>query len=458
MFPAYDAEIGRSTSTTLDPVVFDPASGRMVITYQTFVVRTPKHTVLVDTCTGEDKGYPAPMDFPKQPWLDGFKAAGLRLRGHHARLLHASAHRPHRLEHDAARWPLGADVPERQVHLPQGRVRLLGSRRRRTAANPPGNVWTYNCRPIVEAGQALLVDDTYELDDTFTLTPTPGHSPCHCCVNIRSRGQRAVVTGDMMHHALQCREPDWSTIFDIDHEAGGAVAPQLPRQGRRHQHADPADPLSQPDRRPRHRLGEGLRLQVRALISAGLVDASPRMDARCQFGMVRASFGGGLACKLKTLARMISSSLAPARPALPSRIACRPTRAIACCCWKRGRRAIPGRGSRSATPSCSPIQLPTGCIRPNPSPTPTAAACRCRAARFSAARVRSTGSPSSGARRRTSIPGRRWAIAAGAIAMCCRIFKRMESYRGGRRRHLSRPRGADPRHQSRADRPLCSRR
>ena len=22
--------------------------------------------------------------------------------------------------------------------------------------NPPGNVWTYNCRPIVEAGQALL--------------------------------------------------------------------------------------------------------------------------------------------------------------------------------------------------------------------------------------------------------------------------------------------------------------
>ena len=24
------------------------------------------------------------------------------------------------------------------------------------------------------------------------------------------------MTGDMMHHALQCREPDWSTIFDSD--------------------------------------------------------------------------------------------------------------------------------------------------------------------------------------------------------------------------------------------------
>jgi len=37
-------------------VVFDPVSGRMVITYQTCVVRTPEHTVLIDTCTGEDKG------------------------------------------------------------------------------------------------------------------------------------------------------------------------------------------------------------------------------------------------------------------------------------------------------------------------------------------------------------------------------------------------------------------
>jgi glyoxylase-like metal-dependent hydrolase (beta-lactamase superfamily II) len=82
--------------------------------------------------------------------------------------------------------------------------------------NPPGNVWRFNCEPIVAAGQALLVDDDYTLDDTVWLSPTPGHSPCHCCVNIKSGGQRAVVTGDMMHHALQCREPDWSTIFDWD--------------------------------------------------------------------------------------------------------------------------------------------------------------------------------------------------------------------------------------------------
>ena len=78
MFPDYDPTVGRQHLAELDPVVFDPTSGKIVITYQTFVVRTPKHTILIDTCTGEDKGYAAPMNFPKQPWLDNFRAAGLR--------------------------------------------------------------------------------------------------------------------------------------------------------------------------------------------------------------------------------------------------------------------------------------------------------------------------------------------------------------------------------------------
>ena len=38
MFPAYDPEVGRQHLRGLDSFVFDIASGRMVITYQTFVV------------------------------------------------------------------------------------------------------------------------------------------------------------------------------------------------------------------------------------------------------------------------------------------------------------------------------------------------------------------------------------------------------------------------------------
>jgi hypothetical protein len=77
MFPDAPADQIEATLKELEPETYDVASGKMVITYQTYVVRTPRHTILVDTCTGEDKGYPAPMDFPKQPWLDGLKAEGL---------------------------------------------------------------------------------------------------------------------------------------------------------------------------------------------------------------------------------------------------------------------------------------------------------------------------------------------------------------------------------------------
>ena len=215
MFPDYDPELGKRHIAELEPGVFDQASGKMVITYQTFVVRTPKHTILVDTCTGEDKGYAAPMDFPKAPWLEGFRAAGLKFEDidyvfcTHLHIDHCGWNTVLR----DGRW-----VPTfpRAKYVFHKREYAAWEEATRRGDNPPGNVLRFNCEPVVAAGQALLVDDDFALDDTVWLTPTPGHSPCHCCVNIRSGGARAVVTGDLFHHALQCREPQWSTIFDWD--------------------------------------------------------------------------------------------------------------------------------------------------------------------------------------------------------------------------------------------------
>jgi len=35
-------------------------------------------------------------------------------------------------------------------------------------------------------------------------------------VHIESCGAQAVMIGDLMHHALQCAEPDWSSCFCAD--------------------------------------------------------------------------------------------------------------------------------------------------------------------------------------------------------------------------------------------------
>ena len=77
-FPAYDEAVFRHHLAGMEPEVFDAALGLMVITYQTFVVRTPRYTILVDTCTGEDKGHPPPFDFPgKERWRNELFALGI---------------------------------------------------------------------------------------------------------------------------------------------------------------------------------------------------------------------------------------------------------------------------------------------------------------------------------------------------------------------------------------------
>lgn len=223
MFPAYDPDVGRRHLEEMDSVVFDQASGRMVITYQTYVVRTPRYTILIDTCTGEDKGYGPPWDFPKQPWLDNFAAAGLDVGDidyvfcTHLHIDHCGWNTLLR----NGRWVPTFPNAKYVFHKREYAAWEEASKSANSLPGPPSeNVWKFNCEPVVAAGQALLVDDDFQVDDTIWLTPTPGHSPCHCCVNIRSLGQQAIVVGDLMHHALQCREPEWSTIFDWDPELG----------------------------------------------------------------------------------------------------------------------------------------------------------------------------------------------------------------------------------------------
>jgi glyoxylase-like metal-dependent hydrolase (beta-lactamase superfamily II) len=221
-FPLYDEATFRRHLAVMEPEVFDPASGRMNITYQTFVVRTPHHTILVDTCTGEDKGHPPPFDFPgKERWRNELFALGVS----YDQIDYVFCTHLH-IDHTGWNTTLrdGRWVPTfpNAKYIFHKAEYAAWEADHATGKNPRSVVFRDNCLPIVEAGQALLVDDAYALDDTITLMPTPGHSPCHCCVNIHSRGQTAVVTGDMMHHAIQCRELDWSAGVDWDPKQAAA--------------------------------------------------------------------------------------------------------------------------------------------------------------------------------------------------------------------------------------------
>ncbi len=78
-------------------------------------------------------------------------------------------------------------------------------------------------KPVFDAGLVELVDMDHRLSDEVRLTPTPGHTPGHVSVTIESEGERAIITGDCLHHPCQIAHPDWSPGFDFDRAASAAT-------------------------------------------------------------------------------------------------------------------------------------------------------------------------------------------------------------------------------------------
>jgi len=79
-----------------------------------------------------------------------------------------------------------------------------------------GPVVEDSVRPIVDAGLSRLVDMDHRLTSEVWLEPTPGHTPGHVSVRIHSRGEDAIITGDMTHHPCQMAHPEWAASVDVD--------------------------------------------------------------------------------------------------------------------------------------------------------------------------------------------------------------------------------------------------
>jgi len=70
--------------------------------------------------------------------------------------------------------------------------------------------------PIFASGQAELIDDSHAFGSDLWLEPTPGHTPGHLALHLSDRRRQVILSGDLMHHPLQLRYPDWSTRFCSD--------------------------------------------------------------------------------------------------------------------------------------------------------------------------------------------------------------------------------------------------
>jgi glyoxylase-like metal-dependent hydrolase (beta-lactamase superfamily II) len=205
---------------------FATEEGRLKMSIHALVVETPARRIVVDTGLGNDKqGRNVPTwNDRKGPFLDTMTAAGFPPDSIDT-VLCTHLHVDHvgwntRLEN--GRWvPTFANA--RYIF---GKIEYEHWRDHSDAADKAA-VFNDSVKPIVEAGKADLVASDAAIADEITLIPTPGHSPGHMSVHIRSGGETGLLTGDVAHHPCQMAHLGWSSTADSDSHQSAVTRREL---------------------------------------------------------------------------------------------------------------------------------------------------------------------------------------------------------------------------------------
>ena len=224
LFPDASADVLERHKSWLQPRLWDPASGLFVLAFHSFVIRTPRHVILIDSCSGNDRQRPQKPRYHLQSWpyLENLAAAGLRPEDIDVVLC---TH----LHVDHVGWNTrlldGRWVPT----FPNAKYIFardewaFWEQEYKTERFTDDPYYEDSILPIIEAGRAVLVDSDHAIDDWVHLAPSPGHTPGHVCVHVSSGDSKAVMSGDLMHHPVQCAEPDWNSCFCVDPAASAAT-------------------------------------------------------------------------------------------------------------------------------------------------------------------------------------------------------------------------------------------
>jgi glyoxylase-like metal-dependent hydrolase (beta-lactamase superfamily II) len=81
--------------------------------------------------------------------------------------------------------------------------------------------------PLEQLGVLDLVDGETAITDEIVAVPAPGHTPGHMVVAVSSRGQKAMILGDVLGHPAQIAEPELVCTFDMDPEQAKVTRKKL---------------------------------------------------------------------------------------------------------------------------------------------------------------------------------------------------------------------------------------
>jgi glyoxylase-like metal-dependent hydrolase (beta-lactamase superfamily II) len=219
LVPNMDPAIIEQNKSLLVPFCVNPTTQGLKLSIHTWIVKTAHHTILIDTCCGNHKNRPT---FPLAnqltiPYLERLAAAGVRpeevdmVMCTHLHVDHCGWNTQLKNGKWVPTFPKAKYIFSRQEYNQWNPA---------ITPTPPDSVnvgvFEDSVLPVVEAGQAMMVEGIHALDDQMTIEPAPGHTSGSIVLKLQSKGQNALFAGDTLHSPVQVLRPDWSSGFCDD--------------------------------------------------------------------------------------------------------------------------------------------------------------------------------------------------------------------------------------------------
>ncbi len=219
-FPAATREMVEEARRKLPGRISD--DGRILMSFHSFVLRTGRHTIVVDTCCNKSRPGRPQFDQGKRDYLAGLAALGVKPEQvTHVMCTH--------LHWDHVGWNTQRVDGQWVPTFPNARYIMakreydhwdaIYAKDGATPDNIHAMAFEDSVLPIMRAEKAVLVADDFELEKGISLEPCPGHTPGHVVINVAAGGKRGVFIGDVLHHPIQLLFPDLSSRADVDMDA-----------------------------------------------------------------------------------------------------------------------------------------------------------------------------------------------------------------------------------------------
>jgi glyoxylase-like metal-dependent hydrolase (beta-lactamase superfamily II) len=217
MFPNFDQEAFDAQTGWMVPDHVEADSDRLVSSVHSWIVKTGRHTILIDTCLGNHKDRRNPgWNQLDTPFLQRLNACGCSPESvdfvmcTHLHVDHVGWNT--KLEN--GRWV--PTFPNAKYLFARREYAHWEAEHKTQGKETNGGSFDDSVLPVVEAGKAVMIDSAHQPDPMITIKDYPGHTPGSIAINLRDGGKQACFSGDIMHHPIQVYHPDWSSQFCSD--------------------------------------------------------------------------------------------------------------------------------------------------------------------------------------------------------------------------------------------------